>query len=123
MPLQYRKIITRDQLRNEPETLFVFGDNMHQVGKGGQAAEMRGIPTKWSPHMRSDAFFKDSDAEAVCQVWIPIFKRLAEHLDRGGSIVWPKDGIGTGLAELPSRAPELWRTLESNRVALERTTC
>ena len=114
--LSYRKHITRQMLRAEPDTLFVFGDNMEHRGLGGQAKEMRGepnavgIPTKWSPHRSSSAYFTDSDFLIAKPGGDDELYRLRRH---PGPIVWPEDGIGTGLAELPQRAPKIWAYIEA----------
>lgn len=121
--LTYRDRITRDMLRLETDALFVFGDNMLGKGFGGQAKEMRGepnavgIPTKWEPHNRSCAFFSDEDLPNVIQSIDAAFERLSHH---AGVIVWPKDNIGTGLANLPSRAPRIMAYINSRRAALEK---
>ena len=47
-------------------------------------------------------------------------KRLSDHIETGGKIIWPEDGIGTGLAQLPERAPRIWKLLEQVRLTLER---
>jgi hypothetical protein len=39
-------------------------------------------------------------------------RRAFEHLDRNGIVVIPLDGLGTGLSELPTRAPVLFKHLE-----------
>ncbi len=121
MSYSERKHITREMMRAEPDTLFVFGDNMKERGLGGQAAEMRGepnavgIPTKWSPSMYAKAFFSNGDLPAVEALIRARFQRLSNHLKFGGDVVWPADGIGTGLAELPKRAPAIWQLIESGR--------
>lgn len=113
-------------LRSEPGTLFVFGDNMVHRGFGGQAKEMRGepnavgIPTKLLPGMGSTDFFRDEDYERAKPKIDAAFVKLFAHAANGGEIVWPKDGIGTGLAELSNRAPKIWKLIEENRFALER---
>lgn len=120
--LTYRKFITRQMLRNEPDTLFVFGDNAQRRGLGGQAKEMRGepnavgIPTKIYPSMHKAAFFSDDDFDFIRPILNMEFERLRYH---AGAIVWPEDGIGTGLADLPTRAPKIWRYIEAGRRALE----
>jgi hypothetical protein len=38
------KHITREMVRADPSTVFVFGDNMARNGLAGQAKEMRGEP-------------------------------------------------------------------------------
>ncbi len=123
--LEYRDHITREMLRAEPEKLFVFGDNFQRKGFGGQAKEMRGepnaigIPTKTEPTMKDQAFLSDDMSEA----W-GVFsgKAITTLLAFDGVIVWPKAGIGTGLAQLPKRAPRIWRAIERLRIGLEHST-
>lgn len=119
------KHITREMLRANPDTLFVFGDNMIGKGFGGQAKEMRGepnavgIPTKLLPAVRPGSFFRDEDFDRAKPKIDAAFSRLQAHASAGGEIVWPEDGIGTGLAQLPTRAPRIWRLIEECRIALE----
>ena len=128
MPLEYRKWITREMLQAEPDTLFVFGDNLQRKGLGGQAKSMRGepnaigIPTKKRPSNNEDAFFTDQDLDEVRNEIDSEFRRLEAHLIAGGFVVWPEDGIVTGFADLPRRAPKFWDYLEGNRSRLERIT-
>ena len=122
-----RKFITRDMLRAERDRLFVFGDNLKRRGLGGQAGEMRGesnavgIPTKVRPGRERRDYFVSTVAcrvdffeavEGPC-------RRLLGHRDGGGGIVWPADGIGTGLAQLEQRAPCIFVWLEGFRLRLE----
>lgn len=109
---------TRSLIKANPTTLFVFGDNLARVGFGGQAAEARGcpnavgIPTKISP---SEYIFDDMVEADLDRFKIPIiqaFVILRQHLRSGGNIVWPKDGVGTGLARLPTTAPRLHKAIE-----------
>lgn len=108
---------TRSMLRRNPNTLFVFGDNVARVGYGGQAAEARGEPnsvgivTKLSP----SKFFSDADFDIARPLVVKAFNRLGMHLQAGLNVVWPKDGVGTGLAQLPERAPEIWQGIEACR--------
>ncbi len=50
--LEIRELIRREDVRAEPDKIFLFGDNLKESGYGGQAKEMRGeanargIPTK-----------------------------------------------------------------------------
>lgn len=128
--MRYEKFITRAMLRAELHTLFVFGDNMFHAGKGGQAKEMRGeknavgIPTKWSPGMLVGDFFDDREGDIDrCREEIDAaFGRLFMHAAHGGEIVWPADGVGTGLAQLKERAPLIWDYIETGRKAIELLT-
>lgn len=125
--MEYVKHITRDMLKSRPDTLFVFGDNMIARGLGGQAKEMRGepnavgIPTKMLPGMGYADFFRDEDFDRAKPKIDAAFVRLFAHAAGCGKIVWPAAGIGTGLAELPKRAPKIWQLIEENRTALDRT--
>lgn len=104
--------ITREMLRADPEARFVFGDNTERVGLGGQAASMRGEPnaigvaTKWSPGMRDHDFFRDNDVLIKVCVDADI-DLVAAALEEGRTVYVPRDGLGTGLSELPKRAPKL----------------
>lgn len=113
MPLYYKKFITRQDLKDNPNWLFVFGDNIVGQGYGGQARQMRGeqnavgIPTKYNPNMHPHSFFDNThdDLEYWWKKSKPITEKLKDHHDRGGIIIWPLDGIGTGLAKLDKCAP------------------
>lgn len=113
MPVIFQKFIFREDLRNNPNTLYIFGDNLHRKGLGGQAKEMRGEPnavgiaTKAKPSQLKNSFFSDRDFDLFLEHWendmIPVFRCLA----CGETVIIPSDGIGTGLSELPTRAPEI----------------
>ncbi len=120
--LTYKLHITRTMIVEEPKTLFVFGDNFQRQGFGGQAVEMRGepnsvgIPTKRSSNNYDTSFLSNFDYDEWSRESAPDLKRLREHQ---GPIVWPWHGIGTGLAQLQSRAPMIWHTLELFRLELD----
>ena len=125
MPIIKSKWTVRADLRNNPEHLFVFGDNMVRKGFGGQALEMRGepnaigVPTKRTPSMSPSAFFSEADLEKVKPEIDKAFERLRAHLAGGGTVVLPRDGIGTGLAQLESRAPSIAALIQAHIEALE----
>lgn len=116
MTVIYQQRISRADLQANPTVLYVFGDNMDRVGRGGQAKEMRGepnavgIPTKWGPYME----FTDAniDSPAIRGAWRAASIRLRKHLDARGVIVVPLEGIGTGLANLPTNAPAMFNELK-----------
>jgi hypothetical protein len=111
MPLEFVNYYTRSLVRSEDHKLFVFGDNEQRRGRGGQAKACRGMPnavgitTKRAPTMRAQAFYTDRDYVHWWTVNKADFQRLHDWLRSGGDVVWPWGGIGTGLAELPTRAP------------------
>lgn len=111
MPIVRQKWITREDLKANPDKVYVFGDNVERRGYGGQAAQMRGEPnaigvaTKWKPSMAPGAFFDDS---SECQIIIMRdLAKVQQALDAGKTVVVPEDGIGTGLSRLHATAPKL----------------
>lgn len=120
---------TREQLQAAPDALFAWGDNLARVGgktnpRSGQAFACRdepnavGIPTKLRPSMDDSAFFSDRDYDRARAAFDEGFIRMANHLVAGGTVYWPADGIGTGRAQLASRAPRIWAYLERCRERL-----
>lgn len=112
--------IYRIDLRNNPNVLYVFGDNVDRVGLGGQAGHMRGEPnaigiaTKWSPSMQEEAFFSDQNYDAISKIIDKDFNPLYNAAEKGKTIIFPSDGIGTGLSEMPTRCPELYKLVRDN---------
>ena len=105
---------TREEIQSNPDKIYVFGDNLARQGYGGQAKEARdepnaiGIPTKFSPY----DFLTDDDFDAWLPIAIQDCNRIRKAQEDGKTIVWPKDGIGTGLAALEKHAPKIWRKLQ-----------
>ena len=112
--------IYRIDLRNNPDVLYVFGDNVDRVGLGGQAGEMRGEPnaagvaTKWSPFMDESAFFNDVDYDGIAKIIDTDFEPLFKAALNGKTIIIPADGLGTGLSEMPTRCPKLYQLVRNN---------
>ena len=113
------KWITRKFVRANRDRIFLFGDNLARRGFGGQAAAMRGepncvgIPTKKLPSNRDDAFFTDAEFEqnkaAIDQALEILFHKISKAEQ---TIVIPADGLGTGRAQLQSRAPLTYAYLQ-----------
>jgi hypothetical protein len=123
--LLYIKRFTRTYIQAHPDWLFIFGDNLARSGLGGQAAEARGEPnaigisTKKLPTMEPGAFLTDSNYDAWFAAEKSTLRRLMEASRAGRTIIWPFDGIGTGLAQLEKRAPAIWNDIEQLRIAIE----
>lgn len=124
MPVEFRDHITRSMMRAEPDTIFVFGDNMARVGLGGQAAEMRGEPngygvaTLYSPGEP----YRDGDPAALAAV-IDDLRDVADLLNVGRTVVFPSAGIGTGLARLPQSYPALHHLIRAFVAAAAGRAC
>ncbi|WP_336107925.1 DUF7831 domain-containing protein, partial [Thalassospira sp. CH_XMU1420-2] len=108
--IMFRDHITREMVQSEPAVLFVFGDNLKREGLGGQAKAMRGehnavgIPTKKEPTTEETAYFCDADFKMWKEASYTDWRRLFDHVKEGGHIVWPSNGIGSGLAKLQEKA-------------------
>lgn len=91
--------------------IFVFGDNLIGVGKGGQAIirdcpNAFGIPTKRLPSMEPNAFFSDQKDEIkAVKVRLDLLYKMYKEEQK---IVFPADGIGTGLALLQENSPFIY---------------
>ena len=96
--LIFQKWISRSDLVDNPDKIYVFGDNHKRYGRGGQAKEMRGepnafgIPTKWAPWKSDDAYFSDTQYDVVAKIFDFHFKKLKSHIENGTSVVIPADG-------------------------------
>lgn len=116
--------IRRADLKNNPNDLFVFGDNLKRQGFGGQAWAMRGepnavgIPTKRLPSNRERAFFADEDIFEVKPIIDAEFDRLRAALAEGRTVHLPAAGIGTGLAQLDARAPRIFLYIQEQIASL-----
>lgn len=112
------KFIKRKFMKENPETLFIFGDNFERRGHGGQAKEMRaepnavGIPTKRSPTYEKDAFLKNKDFDEFKTYLDKESVKLINAIDESKDIVIPYDGIGTGIAKLPKYAPKIAKYID-----------
>lgn len=118
MPLILQSRIYRADLKANPDVLYVFGDNERRYGLGGQAAEMRGEPNAIGvATLHAPGVFWTDDSAALQNAVIdddmaPLFEAL--RADR--AVIFPLDGIGTGLADLARRSPITFQHLQA-RVA------
>lgn len=113
-----QKWISREDLQNNPDVKYLFGDNVMRTGLGGQAKEARGEPnaigvaTKHVPASLSSAYFSDDEYMDNVKIILDDLMPAIEHIINGGTLVIPADGLGTGLSQLPQRAPRTNKALE-----------
>jgi len=102
--------LTVKECKKNPDKIYVFGDNSIRKGKKGQAVirdcpNTFGVATKRFPSMKYGSFFNDSrEDEAI--VFNDLY-RLRELAYNGKTIVFPKDGLGLGLANMGLHSPHL----------------
>lgn len=94
-----------DDVRKNPNSLFVFADNYSKIGWKGQACirgepNSFGLPTQRKIGFSHDAYLSDSEfTENVAKFEEAINKFNYEF------IYFPENGFGTGLAKLSEKAP------------------
>lgn len=101
------KNITQKTLKDNPDKVFIFGDNYIRLGNGGQAAACRGMPntiglaTKHSPGGSPEDYFEETpeDLEKFCYEVKRVRQNAMSFMDQGKTVVW-LEGIGMGLAGL-----------------------
>jgi hypothetical protein len=110
--------ITRSEVQKNRGFTYIFGDNVTEKGMGGMAKQLRGepnavgIPTKWRPTMDWDAFFSDNPTDHRKVEHARDFMETAIQVaERRGLLIIVPSGIGQGLAQMPTRCPELYKWL------------
>ena len=112
--VETQKIFSVKDCNNNPNKIYIFGDNLCGVGKGGQAIirdcdNVFGIPTKRTPSMDSNAFFSDNfDEYDAVKSKIEQLVLLAS-CKKTTIFVFPKAGLGTGLARMNQTSPKLFK--------------
>jgi hypothetical protein len=125
MPLIVQEWIERKDLGANPERLYLFGDNESRRGHGGQAAACRGEPnavgvaTKRFASRASNAYWSDAEFDRAKAIIDADLAPAFDHLRRGGEVVYPAAGLGTGLSELQARAPNVFAYLQERIEALK----
>jgi len=106
------------QCVENPHKLYIFGDNLIRRGKGGQAIirdfpNAWGIATKRLPSMSNNSFFGDRPDEMTALITdIAMLINMLLHKDTDfNTLVFPEDGLGTGLSKMPSKSPKLFKWL------------
>ncbi len=105
---------TNTDVKANANKIYVFGDNTQRTGTGGQAQIRNnenafGIATKLQPNNSAAAFMSDNDLQSNKDV---IDSDIAKIKTDGRSLVFPKDGLGTGLAKLKQKAPQTYSYLK-----------
>ena len=114
--------------RKYPNHIFVFGDNNIGKGAGGQAIiryepNSMGIPTKKYPSFAQDSFYTDAEYSENCIKISEAVEKIIQIAQNGTivGIVLPTDGLGTGLSQLPLRAPRTFEFLNNEISRLKAT--
>lgn len=114
MPIEIVDHFTVELCREFPDKVFVFGDNMMRRGKGGQAIirdepNAFGVATKRYPRNTENSFFSDQQNEL--DTMLNDLRRLFVKKIAGDTLVFPRGGLGTGLAQLQTRSPMIFAKL------------
>ena len=121
------RILKREDLKKNPGTLYVFGDNDQRSGLGGQAKEMRGEPnamgisTKKAPNMDDSAFKSDSQFEENARIITADIDNIIAAWNTGKYNKLLVPPIGVGLAKLSEKAPRTFEYLNAELTRLQET--
>jgi hypothetical protein len=114
----YEKIWTKDTVSKDKDSLYIYGDN--DIGKGcrGQAVirylpNAIGIPTKKIPNNLQSSFYTDIEFEQNKKNITNAIEKIKKASINYSAVVFPKDGFGTGLAMLKTKAPETFDFMET----------
>lgn len=107
---------SRQLCEENPDKMYVFGDNLAGYGTGtksGQAvirgcSNSFGIPVKRYPSMAAGSFFTDRDCERAHMLGA---LRQLYSMGKHYTIVFPSSGIGTGRAKMQEHSPILFGEL------------
>ena len=109
---------TINDCESNPDALFIFGDNDLKKGMKGQAIirnckNSHGIPTKKFPSFANSAYYTDAELEMNKQKIMNAMNSLIDRVrdEKYSRIIFPKDGLGTGLSKLDEKAPQTLKFL------------
>jgi len=107
---------SRQTVEADQERYYIFGDNEGGVGMGGQACirgldNAFGIPTKKSV----SEFWSDDNLKANKKA----IEEAIAKIPTDKPWVISQDGLGTGLSELPARAPRTYQYLVGRITEME----
>jgi len=112
--VEMQKIFSVKDCNHNPNKIYIFGDNLYGIGKGGQAiirdcSNAFGIPTKRTPSMYDNTFFSDQfdEYEAVKAKIEKLI--ILNHCKTDITFVFPTAGLGTGLAKMNQTSPKLFK--------------
>lgn len=113
----YSRHITRKDCQNNKNSIFIFGDNDERKGYGGLAKELRGEPNaigirvKKKPTREPDAYYTDDELETNTGKITEDINKVIDWINEGkfDTIIFPHNGIGTGLADMERKCPETFK--------------
>lgn len=98
--MEIPKYVTEEFLRNNPNVIFVFGDNLIRKGKGG-AAKLRDEPntygfiTKKAPNNNDESFYRPPE---YADVFYAELLQLAKEIEKNPEKTFLVSKLGGGLA-------------------------
>jgi hypothetical protein len=99
-----------------PRAMFIFGDNDCRFGKKGQAVirdepNAFGVPTKKHPSYKKESYYTDEEYIANVQKITNAINRIVKESVNYDCVFIPENDLGTGLADLPNKAPKTFAFL------------
>ena len=127
---RFKGFWTRKDVEKDKDKVYLFGDNTDDrtrtkhIPKKTQAvirglANAIGIDTKKDRKTNKSSYLSDKDFD-----WFKnhVDEQIQKAKDTGKTIVLPEDGLGTGAAQLETKAPKLFAYLNEKLAELEQGT-
>ena len=106
---------TKRLLDDNPDKIFVYGDNLARKGCGGQAViryskNAFGFSTKRFPSRSIEAYYTDTEPFKVYEQVERLTQDVKElkKLSEDYVVVFPAGGLGTGLSFLQHKSPRFF---------------
>ena len=106
----FQKYIVREDLRNNPNVIYLFSDNLQRIGFDGQSKEMRGEPNSIGivTKKTQTEYFSDNEYDKN----IVLIEQDIKRIPKNRLIVIPSEGIGLGVDKMIDYSPKTYNFLK-----------
>lgn len=105
----FQQTILRQDLRNNPNVIYLFGDNCERTGYSEEDKEMRGEPNSIGIVVKKSQTNNFNDEEYNTN--IVLIEQDIKRIPKYSLVVIPSEGIGTGDSNLQKNAPKTYNFL------------
>lgn len=114
----YKGFWNKNICNQNKDKLFIYGDNESRIGSRGQAIirycdNAKGISTKKTPSSYYESYYNDEEIEKNKNTIDMDIDKIIYLSKYYKYLVFPEDGLGTGLSKLPEKAPKTYSYLNN----------
>lgn len=116
------QVWTEEDVKANPNFVFVFGDNDERKGEGGQAViryakNALSIRTKKALGFDEKDYYTDAEYKENIRKLDADFIAIQEAMAEGSKVVISANGYGNGLSRMPAKCPKTYEYLEKKLAA------